>query len=621
MSFLYPAFLVGALAIAIPIALHLLRRDVAPEVPFSAVRLLQRSPVVRSKRRRLRDLLLLAARIAALLLLAAAFARPYVAGAAGSSSVRIVAIDRSFSMGAPGRFAHALDLARRAVDEASPGERVALVAFDQSAEVLSPPGPGSAARAALETVQAGFASTRYATVFTKAAEIAGADSARLILITDLQRAGWEGEQRGVLPDTIALEIRDAGPPPANLSVDAIRVAGDQVVASIHNSGREARTGRVRVEQDERTAASADYTARPDGTTDVAIRYKTPSTGSISVVVDDERGFAADNTRYVVLDPAVHTNVLLVTSGTGDSGLYVARVLGATRDRKDDEQRVDVQIVSSESLAREQDSRRVDLAKCSTVVVLSTRGLERRVWESLGTCVKSGGGLVVAAGPEVDPAVLSSIFNWRPALDAAAGGPGQDVALSPTDVRHPIFRPFGTLTANLGQVRFERAWRVKSAGWEVLARFTDGTPALLERREDRGRVVLFASDLDRQWNDFPLHPAFVPFTLETVRYVAGARDRGRDYIVGASPAGLDAKPGILRAPGDGRAIAVNVDTRESDSAAIPQAEFGARVERVARAASGSADPRAQQVEARQSYWRYGLLLMVAALVAESFVGRA
>ena len=42
---------------------------------------------------------------------------------------------------------------------------------------------------------------------------------------------------------------------------------------------------------------------------------------------------------------------------------------------------------------------------------------------------------------------------------------------------------------------------------------------------------------------------------------------------------------------------------------------------ARAASGSADPRAQQVEARQSYWRYGLLLMVAALVAESFVGRA
>ncbi len=80
MSFLFPAFLLGALAIAVPIALHLLRRDVAPEVPFTAVRLLQRSPIARSRKRRLRDLLLLAARIVALLLLAAAFARPYIVG-------------------------------------------------------------------------------------------------------------------------------------------------------------------------------------------------------------------------------------------------------------------------------------------------------------------------------------------------------------------------------------------------------------------------------------------------------------------------------------------------------------------------------------------------------------
>ena len=66
MSFLYPAFLLGALAIAVPIVLHLLRRDVAPEVPFTAVHLLRKSPIERSRRRRLRDLLLLAARIAAL---------------------------------------------------------------------------------------------------------------------------------------------------------------------------------------------------------------------------------------------------------------------------------------------------------------------------------------------------------------------------------------------------------------------------------------------------------------------------------------------------------------------------------------------------------------------------
>ena len=107
MSFLYPAFLVGALAVAIPIVLHLLRRDIAPEVPFTAVRLLHKSPVERAERRRLRDFLLLAARVAALLLLAAAFARPYLR-AATPGPLRLVAIDRSYSMGAPGVFAAAL---------------------------------------------------------------------------------------------------------------------------------------------------------------------------------------------------------------------------------------------------------------------------------------------------------------------------------------------------------------------------------------------------------------------------------------------------------------------------------------------------------------------------------
>ena len=612
MSFLYPAFLLGALAAAIPIVLHLLRRDVAPEVPFSAVRLLRRSPVARARRRSLRDLLLLAARVAALLLLSAAFARPYIRGAAAASSaLRIVAIDRSFSMGAPGRFAHALELARRGVDGAGTGERVAVIAFDDHADVVAPPGTMADARTALARLQPGFGGTRYGPVLAKASETADGRPARLVLISDLQRAGWEDEPRAVLASALQLEIRDAGAPPANVAVSGVRIDKDRVVASVRNGGPGPRSGQVRVERDGRTAASVPYQAPGNSIVDVPIVYRTPESGSIAVSVDDPAGFPADDTRYVVLDPARHQDALVVTSGAGD--FYLSRALSAaSEDAAEDA--VDGHVVAAADLAGGA------LARYSAIVLLSTRGLERRERESIAAFVRAGGGMLIAAAPDVEPIVLSTMFDWRPALSAVEQSSGA-VALSATDLRHPIFRPFGALAANLGQIRFERAWRVRAEGWDVAARFTDGTPALLERAEGKGRVVLFASDLGRRWNDFPLHPAFVPFAVEAVRYVSGVRDRGRDYSVARAPDGAQPRPGIYRAQPDGRAVAVNVDPRESATATMTPDEFEGQLDRVSVGASAAAEIQAQQSEARQGYWQYGLLLMLAALVAESFVGRA
>ncbi len=140
MSFLYPAFLLGALAAAVPIVLHLIKREAAPEVRFSAVRLLRRAPTEQSRWQRLREWLLLAARVAAVLLLALAFARPYLAAQAGpGSTVTIVAVDTSLSMGAPGRFDRARALARTAVEEAPAGSFVGLLSFDDRPALIVEP--------------------------------------------------------------------------------------------------------------------------------------------------------------------------------------------------------------------------------------------------------------------------------------------------------------------------------------------------------------------------------------------------------------------------------------------------------------------------------------------------
>jgi hypothetical protein len=80
-SFLSPLFLVAAVAAAVPILLHLFHRKTEVVIDFPAVRLLTRAPVQQHRRRRLRELILLALRVTALMLLALSFARPYFAGA------------------------------------------------------------------------------------------------------------------------------------------------------------------------------------------------------------------------------------------------------------------------------------------------------------------------------------------------------------------------------------------------------------------------------------------------------------------------------------------------------------------------------------------------------------
>jgi hypothetical protein len=134
------------------------------------------------------------------------------------------------------------------------------------------------------------------------------------------------------------------------------------------------------------------------------------------------------------------------------------------------------------------------------------------------------------------------------------------------------------------------------------------------------VVLFTSDLDRRWNDFPLHPAFVPFAVESVRYVTGFRDRAREYLVTQAPEGVRRHPGVVRLPPDNRTVVLNVDSRESNPARLTSAEFEGMLKRVTAAPAAVAVGRGRQEEARQSYWQYGLLLMIAVLVVESVIGK-
>ena len=213
MSFLTPAFLFGALAAAVPILLHFLRRERLPRVPFSDLRLLRGARIDHARRLRLRELLLPALRAAALVLLALAFARPFVADRpAPDGPATVVLVDTSFSMSAPGQADETRALARAAVDEAPAGHLVAVVAFDDAARVAAGLAlDRGAARAAVAGLLPRPRATRYREGLTAASALIGDRPGRVVVVTDLQAGGWDdvGRGRAVEPQPAGV----TGPPP------------------------------------------------------------------------------------------------------------------------------------------------------------------------------------------------------------------------------------------------------------------------------------------------------------------------------------------------------------------------------------------------------------------------
>jgi hypothetical protein len=266
-----------------------------------------------------------------------------------------------------------------------------------------------------------------------------------------------------------------------------------------------------------------------------------------------------------------------------------------------------------------------LTSYAAVMVLSTRGLERRGREALASYVRNGGGVLVAVGPDVDGDVVADVLGSASTLRVATAGvkPGPR-ALAPGDVRHPIFQPFAANPAVLGLVTFDTVARIGGSACQTLARFTTGDPAVIECPAGDGRALVLASDVGNRWNDFPLHATFVPFAHEVVRYLASARAHASDYLVADAPAGVPRRPGVFTV-GDvssqsapARHVAVNVDPREADPSRLSVEEFLSAVTRLKDAAVSPARIEARQQEDEQHLWRYLLAVMTIALALEGMI---
>ncbi len=144
MGLFSPWFLAGALAVGLPIWLHLLKRSKQDPQLFPSLMFFEHRETSSVQHRRLDFILLFIMRLIMLLLLALLFAQPFIrfsTPAQRGEHLTVIAVDRSFSMRTKEGTSSRLDLAKTealsAIGKLSPNEKAQVVALSGTLEAMT----------------------------------------------------------------------------------------------------------------------------------------------------------------------------------------------------------------------------------------------------------------------------------------------------------------------------------------------------------------------------------------------------------------------------------------------------------------------------------------------------
>lgn len=587
MTWLFPLYLAGGLAIAAPILLHLRRQPPKDRVLFGSLMFLAESERQPTKRRRLEHWLLLLARCLILLLLATMFARPFWRGAetvgGEEGSVTVVLVDRSASMQRGKLWADAVDGAVEALRKAGPTDRVAVAVFDQSVERVwdFDQQEASAVRSALvrESLTkrgAGWGGSNLGGALVTALDWLNQQSGRgdrkVILISDMQEGAAVADLEKVAwPDEVITSLIPVGLKPEEAGNFAIHL-----VAS--DSAKEEGSG----EMEENLQKEAALRVRVSSSRDnVATTFELGWEGGSGQSI--VQGYLPPGASRVLKLPADALG--LAKGGTlrlkGDAHDFDNRVyLAETTPRE-----VRVRVVADPAMKDSAASPLYYLQR----VLQGTASIQPKLERiPAGTWPDAKGAALLVAAGGGEPLLGPALAGWQSwlkagglaiyvvpnaqsvgALNALTPGvtwdlkeadrqnSGDYAMLAEMDTSHPLLRPFAdSRLRDFTKIRFwkHRVLRADGPGVAVLAKFDSGDPALLAVKCGEGTLLVLASGWHPADSQLALSTKFVPLWFGWLEAAGFAHEAMATFEVGdAFPINGNAEVAILHP--EGRTIAV------------------------------------------------------------------
>jgi hypothetical protein len=559
LTFLNPAFLLGTLATAVPVIIHLIHRRRALVHRFPAVRFLLLADKRTARKFRLYQWLLLALRVLAILLLAFILARPRLIGgdvhaaATLPPQATVFLVDNSLSMqyrdGQESRLQRAKTLASRLLREMRPQDQATVL------PLLLPEGEKDAPpflthdlatlHEQLTAIRPSHAAVDMVGAFQRAFNIlqdTPETRRRMVLLADFTVHGWEDfhlSRLAMVPEQVELHFIRLGRSQrdTNVLVEGLRIVEKpfiehvplEVTVSVRNrSAGAVRNLRVDLFLGQTKIGEQLVDLGPEAQVTVPFRIMAPPAGMHwgEVRLESDH-FPEDDRWYYALQTVAPARVLVVDGDPGTSlfesetfylmsALQPAGTLGRPLFHP--------RPVTWEGLSQER------LSDYQVILLCNVEALAPQVRQRLYQFVVEGGGLLFFAGDRIDASRYNAMFYRSETLllPLALGEPVQQRQAQPMTIgtvanTHEALAVFAGEDAPLQRARFYRYMTVaglsEATGVKVLLALQDGNPLLVEKELGRGKVMFFAASADRDWTDLPTRTAYVPLLHGLLGYVA------------------------------------------------------------------------------------------------------
>jgi Aerotolerance regulator N-terminal len=593
---LAPWFLLGLVGIGLPLWLHRFARKTDLKRPFASLMFLEASIIRRSRRHELRYWLLLALRLLLLALLALAFAGPLwrsvIKPGATVATLHVIAMDTSLSMQQSGVWDRAREQAGTVITSLKGADRAMLVAADHRLRVLHEPvfaaGVGEL-RAALATLTPGSSRLDYGALMAGASTWGAGPGERVLvhLVTDMQQSASPLRFADLRPPPgVGLELVDVGASEStNLRVSQVREAEREPgIVLVQIEGNDAALAGRELVLEVNGVERARRALRPKTALPAIERFEVGVLGvgehRLAARLEPADALPQDDAHFNLVRRVEPKVLVIAATPEGDDSRYLLAALQSLVAP-----RFAAQAAPPSALVTRQ------LGDFAAIVVSDAGLLSDAATDALQRYVEAGGAALLTLGARAGQRSSVPVSGATLARGRARAAGNEPARVAELEQSHAVLREPGAWR----RIRFFRHVAVQAPDdAQVLMRFENGTPLMLEQTVGKGKLLVFASPLDRQWNDLAIHPLFVRFVAEATAYLSDTRLDAVAAIVGTSldasrlgrgggqvfdPQGKRASllggiaggtqwlpdlPGFyeLRASGRSDYIAVNVDPRES-----------------------------------------------------------